>query len=132
MPNLFVYGTLKQGRGNHGWLSEKEVTFLGKAYLPNASVYGLNCGFPAVVLDTEHFVVGELYEVSDEVNYNVTRLEGYHGDGHEYNLYERAKRKVVLDDGGEAEAFVYHFTQKQFDERVANGMTAKLCEDGEW
>ncbi len=74
--NVFVYGTLKAGHGNHRLLETSK--FLGEATtLPRYRLY--DCGhFPCLVdAGTDGCAIqGEVYEVDYEVLTDLDRLEG--------------------------------------------------------
>lgn len=72
---VFVYGTLKQGYGNHRLLS-KEPMLRGAVTLP-CRMISLG-GFPALVpSDDYHEIHGEIYEVDDSTFESLDFLEGY-------------------------------------------------------
>lgn len=105
---VFVYGTLKQGFGNHRLLAD--ATYLGKA------VTTLPCklagyGVPFVWPHADGLPVqGEVYEIGDpETNQlarnRLTRLDRLESNGY---VYDRKPHQVTLLDGGEAhEAWLY-------------------------
>lgn len=73
---VFVYGTLKQGWGNHRLLEHSK--FLGMR--TTKDVYDLrNCGFPYAIRNPEEGrkVLGELYEIDEQTLVNLDRLEGH-------------------------------------------------------
>lgn len=73
--NVFVYGTLKQGFGNHGILNRAK--FVGIGTTVSGAFKMLDGGFPMVLTDGLFKVTGELYEVPDETTLkNLDRLEG--------------------------------------------------------
>jgi gamma-glutamylcyclotransferase (GGCT)/AIG2-like uncharacterized protein YtfP len=85
---VFVYGSLKQGYGNHRLLETS--TFIGKRLTRNTDFYMVSLhSFPGV-LKTESgegfSIMGELYEVDDNTLKNLDILEG---NGHFY------KRELV-------------------------------------
>lgn len=62
--NVFVYGTLKKGEGNHRLMSMSEGVLLyspAESY-PNYTMYDLG-GFPAVVHGGTSCIRGEVYKV---------------------------------------------------------------------
>lgn len=63
---IFVYGTLKRGGSNHGYLERQ--TFVGSAMTePRYRLYDMG-GFPGMVLDAEHglSILGEVWDVDAE------------------------------------------------------------------
>jgi gamma-glutamylcyclotransferase (GGCT)/AIG2-like uncharacterized protein YtfP len=75
VTKVFVYGSLKQGYGNHPILGTSELV---AQYVtePKYTMYSLGA-FPAVVLDGETAISGEVYDVNDSVFKALDRLEGY-------------------------------------------------------
>lgn len=69
---IFVYGTLKRARSNHGWMSGQ--TFISQAMTqPRYRLYDLG-GYPGMVLDEKQGVSihGEVWEVDADC---LTRLD---------------------------------------------------------
>lgn len=81
---LFVYGSLKEGFGNHDLLESSN--FLGSYHTeyPHYRMMSLG-GFPGVIeLDDcgqHHYILGELYEVDD---ITLARIDMLEGNGHFY------------------------------------------------
>lgn len=81
---VFVYGTLKQGFGNHDWFLDREdVEFLGR-HIVSGPYRMCDLGyFPAVVRDddgdtaVDRPIVGEVYRVPPEVLDALDVLEGH-------------------------------------------------------
>src|ERR1700754_1715947 len=70
---VFVYGSLKAGFYNHGFL--EHMTFLGKAISPPRFAM-LDLGsFPAVIRG-KHHITGEIYAVDRPTMADLDRLEG--------------------------------------------------------
>ncbi len=93
MTKLFVYGTLKQGRGNNRHYLN-DAKFLGYAKT-DRDIWGLvDMGaFPAMTYG-EFQVEGEVYEVNDEQLSRIDRLEGV-----DSGLYTR--HTIVIDIDGD-------------------------------
>jgi len=96
-----VYGTLKQGHGNHYLL--KDAAFLGTAM--TGSPYRLFCvGFPVLLPGTEAEpglpVVVELYEVTRK---QLRRLDRLEGNG---RMYQRSRRRFKFA-GYSQRAWIY-------------------------
>ena len=99
MTNVFVYGTLRKGRGNYGLL-ERSI-FVGSAVTVRKYAMYVS-GIPYVTeLERETTIVGEVYEVDEFTLDRLDQLEG-HPD-----FYERRKIKVFLEDGRKIKAFLY-------------------------
>lgn len=105
---IFVYGTLKQGFGNHHYL--QSATFVGCGY--TKIKYSLYVeGIPFVVKDnpTSH-IFGEVYLVDDLALHRLDSLEG-HPD-----WYRREQVAVILTDRPiqtEDMAWLYFYPEKR-------------------
>jgi len=88
---IFTYGTLRRGYGNHPLLGDSK--YLGDARTePKFTM--LNMGrFPGLVASGETAVVGELYEVDEDVLAELDHLEGHP------NFYRRSPITVIGDSG---------------------------------
>lgn len=75
MHRVFVYGTLRHGFGNHRLLLESN--YLGNHKTePEYNMVSLGA-YPAVLPNGITSIVGEVYEVNDEVFQRLDQLEGY-------------------------------------------------------
>jgi len=75
MNNLFVYGSLKQDGPNHFLLRGEQNIFFGQARTVNPDFSLLSLGkFPAMV-EGDHFVSGELYQIDQSTEQRIDRLE---------------------------------------------------------
>lgn len=113
-----VYGTLKQGNGNHRLLTG--ATLLGSDVLRNNwRMYHLG-GFPGVkyVPDMGDIHV-EVYEVDEATFERLDRLEGYNHAAPMHGLYDRME---TMTSFGQAWIYIY------------NGYVHKdwLISDGNW
>ena len=103
-----VYGTLKQGHGNHHrYLSDSYYTGSGstKDKLPLV-ISGLPYLFKKP--GTGHHVEVEVYQVTDAVLRALDGLEGHP------NWYRRESTTIELDSGGSIEAWVYFMTDDSY------------------
>lgn len=104
----FVYGTLKRGHHNNGWLQPDESTFIGEFETQDFyEMKSVGDHFPAVVKNKVARIKGELFEVHTEEQ--VDDLDQLESNG---SMYERElvrlvgfKEKVwmyfwLLDDDG--------------------------------
>ncbi len=94
---VFVYGSLKAGQDNHGWLNGGES--LGRRRLIGAHLHDLGA-YPMAVLKpgSEAVIHGELYSVDPAGLARLDRLEGYP------DYYDRSRCR--LSDS--SAAWVYH------------------------
>ena len=113
---VFVYGTLKQGNGNHGALQGAE--FLGRCYLEGDYTL-LNLGwYPGLVRtrseQSNGRVFGEVYKVTEEHLHTMDMIEGHP------NFYERIKVKTPWKN-----TWVYVLPDEYLEHH-------EVCEDGLW
>ncbi len=130
---VFVYGTLRQGQGNHRLLAAAQ--FLGvyrtDQHAPREHFVLVDCGaFPALVpvADDAPDVVGELYTVDDD---ELARLDALEGVPH---LYERRMIDVVDDETGcRAVAWTYYQPETRRRPVIASGdwLRRHVCNDCE-
>lgn len=118
---LFVYGTLRKGEKNH-YLIRKAECIEQNVYIFGA-MYDTGEGYPALLLDNNKKVLGELYRIDEEMLRIVDRLEGYRPERKE-NLYERISIQVFAE-GREYEALVYVAGASM------NGLT-DCIQNGDW
>lgn len=88
MTKVFVYGTLKEGHGNHDYLRTSKL--IRRAYVPGFLLINTT-GYPyAFEAEPTDFVIGEVYEVDDKTLENLDSLEGYpsHYNRAKVNAYE--------------------------------------------
>ena len=115
---LAVYGTLKEGRGNHPVLGNSEL--LGTHVTePNYTMWSLG-GFPAVSLNGNTPITTEIFKVTDEeVLRDVNRLEGFKGvKDDERNWYDT---HTIETPYGNAEMY-YFKTPPSHLRAVENGI----------
>lgn len=104
MKKVFVYGSLKQGFGNHRLLEGSK--YLGEAVTkPEFTMYDLGA-FPAITRGGSSEIHGEVYEVDDNVFQRLDALEGYP------NFYDRMQIETPY-----GEAWVY-FVDKSYNSSV--------------
>ena len=104
--NLFTYGTLLKGKPNSFYLNTSK--YVGDGKLDGIKLFDyinsktLQSMYP-VALDVENgnTLLGEVYEVPDEMLPYLERLEGVP------TLYTRETRDVTLEDGTTVKCFVY-------------------------
>ena len=74
MTPVFVYGTLLSGRYNHDYFL-KGVEFMGEATLQGYALYNLG-SYPGIIPASGERVMGEVYQVDDQILARLDRLEG--------------------------------------------------------
>lgn len=110
MPTLFVYGTLRSGQSNHRFLDG--AVLLADRATTNGTLVDSGNGYPGMLLE-EGIVYGELYEVSEDILFEIDQLESYLGPGHPDNLYERVEVEVIA--GGKTyRAWTYVYLKEDY------------------
>lgn len=106
---LFVYGTLKRGGSNHGWL-EGQIVLGPASTAPGFTLYSLG-KYPGLVADAadRDGVVGELWSVDAAC---LARLDAFEGVPEGLYVRERARLAeippgVSATDAGHAELYRY-------------------------
>lgn len=119
MHSVFVYGTLRQGKGNHKLLVNSN--FVGKAKTVNK--YEMTAsGIPFVDPNKETSnIVGEVYEVNDETLDRLDMLEGYSPEDHNGSWYKRTPVKVKLEQSGEEIDTQIYFNEQKANTVIING-----------
>lgn len=98
--DVFVYGTLRRGFCNHGYLDT--ATFLGPATTRDGHAMYLYEGIPYLVRhEPGPRVAGELYRVGAAILADLDRLEEHP------HVYRRERALIVLTDGREVTAWIY-------------------------
>lgn len=99
MNRVFVYGTLKSGNSVRGLHNTPGAEFVTVATTSSGLYRMIDLGaFPAVLFGGKDDIVGEIWEVTDEVFEQLDRIEGYP------DFYTRT---IVQTDQGYA--WMYHF-----------------------
>jgi gamma-glutamylcyclotransferase (GGCT)/AIG2-like uncharacterized protein YtfP len=111
---LFVYGSLRSGFRHpaYGYISRYF------SFVSLAKIKGIVCdagSYPAALPATdESFVIGELYEIKneDEFDWAIAQLDDYEGlnaEEGETCLFKREITEVYLNDSPKTQAWVYWF-----------------------
>jgi gamma-glutamylaminecyclotransferase len=95
---VFVYGSLRQGFGNHKYYLQGRADFQGEGLTaPEYTLLNLGA-FPGVVKAGNTAITGEVYGVSEGLLRELDRLEGHP------NFYRRTP--ITLQDGREVEMYI--------------------------
>ncbi|MBN3554488.1 gamma-glutamylcyclotransferase [Fictibacillus nanhaiensis] len=100
---VFVYGTLRKDGSNAHFL--QHVIYIEHRCYAEGQLYDTGWGYPALILEKDKWVTGELYEVTTEELKQLDELEDF-VENRADNLYDRISAKVHTTNGKE-EAFVY-------------------------
>lgn len=120
---LFVYGSLRSGFHHpaYGYIS-RYFTFLSDARV-KGNLYDMG-DFPAAVpANEEHYIIGELYQISrpDELPWAMAQLddyEGLHTENNEPALYKREQVQIYLKNGQTTNAWIYWYNGRITDEKL--------------
>ncbi len=124
MHRIFVYGTLKQGFGNHDRIFGGFDIKITPAWT-YGKLYDLGC-FPALT-EGNNTVYGELIEFDNpEILRRVDCLEGYKGTNHPHNYYERRMIDVFVGSDT-VNAWVYVLSDEQIKQ-----YDGKIIVSGKW
>lgn len=127
---VFVYGTLKEGHGNHDYFlaGNPGVEKLGRCYVTGDFAMYSNGAFPIVTQGDNsmaaHHIVGEVYEIDEETLDALDALEG-HPD-----WYRRVKVETPWK-----KAWMYVMpasSRYPADARVESGCWAMSRDEREW
>ena len=127
---VFVYGTLKQGHGNHEYYlaGNDGVEYLGRCYITGDFTMYSNGAFPMVVKgdnpEALNHIVGEVYEVDEDTLDALDALEGHP---------EWYCREKVLTPWKKAWVYIMPDSGRfPAEARVESGCFAMSAEEAEW
>ena len=110
---LFVYGSLKQGRGGkEASRMAQQLRYIGKAQVPG-TLYDLG-DYAGAIVDTneESFVIGELVELVDSsVLKQLDEYEQYDPHRSRSCLFVRRKVRASLQNGKTVAAWIYVYNR---------------------
>lgn len=108
--SVFVYGTLRKGGSNHFRMDGAE--FVGKGAV-KGEIHVIDTHpelvFPALKLDAEGFVLGEVYQVSETQLKSLDAFEGISERCEEPYEYRRVKADVEMESGEQVCAWVWEW-----------------------
>lgn len=108
--SVFVYGTLRKGGSNHFRMDGAEFAGSGKVrgeiYLIDSNPHLI---FPALNLDGEGWVLGEVYRVSETQLKALDEFEGISERYEEPYEYRRVMTAVEMDSGEKGYAWVWEW-----------------------
>jgi len=98
---VFVYGTLKRGGENHGWISPQRFVAAARTR-PLYRMYDLG-GYPGLIRSSDGLAIeGEIWEVDEDGLVQLDVLEDTAG-----GEYERAKIELEDSAGLAVEGYIY-------------------------
>lgn len=122
---ILVYGTLRKGHAPNRELVIRRAEFKGEVRVPGYDMYKLGW-FPGAKEnpDNKDGIVGELYEIPDNMVEEVTKhldyYEGYLPDNHKQSLFLRTEVNV---QGEPATMYLYNGKTEdlEFVEKIPSG-----------
>jgi gamma-glutamylcyclotransferase (GGCT)/AIG2-like uncharacterized protein YtfP len=106
---LFVYGTLRKEGSNAHYL--QNAKYIEHSCYAEGQLYDTGCGYPALILEKDKWVTGELYEVTKEELKQIDELEDF-VENRADNLYDRITVRIHTTSGKE-EAIMYVMRNKK-------------------
>lgn len=99
MERIFVYGTLRKGMYNYDLYLKRENSFLQYAYVKGTLYTIQSKKYPALVLEGESMVLGEIYELNHEALKKIDEMEEYFGEDCIDNEYNKIICDIYDDNG---------------------------------
>ena len=114
MIQLFVYGSLRKGMYNYERYLKGKSNFVANGVV-KGELYALHdVSYPALLMGDED-ILGEIYEVDEDVAHDIDVLEGYVHDASQ-NDYNKVLMEVYVDSLGQSMLLpVYVFNLERED-----------------
>ena len=126
MQKLFVYGTLKKGKGNHDRiLSGYDIK------ITPAWTYGelYDLGWYPALTQGNNKVYGELIEFDDpEILMKIDWLEGFRRKDSPSNFYDRVKTTVFINSKTPVIAWIYLITSEKIQDIIYEPVSSGVWE----
>jgi len=126
---IFVYGTLRQGMYNYERYLKNENSFKQYAYVKGTLYTIQGVVYPALLLEGNAKILGEIHEISEEKLNDIDQLEGYISQGNVDNDYD----KILCDIYNEQDEIieqlpVYVFNMRKPENQITLGRKI-ICND---
>ena len=102
MSKIFVYGSLRKGMYNYEIYLRDKSKYIGEGYVKGELYTIRGVTYPALI-PGDSFILGEIYEVSEDVEQAIDCLEGYVAESpqNEYNkvicnIYDENKKEIYM------------------------------------
>jgi gamma-glutamylcyclotransferase (GGCT)/AIG2-like uncharacterized protein YtfP len=121
---IFVYGTLRKSGARTISALFPTVKFVGEGKV-RGQLFDLG-SYPGLRLDeNSESVIGEVYQIADEMLADLDEIEGCYPDDDDASLYLRREVTVELIDGTKINCWTYECNENNFQ-------LDKLIDSGDW
>lgn len=112
---IFVYGTLMVGERNYIDVLHDNLTHYENAKVKGTLYYYQKEDYPALT-EGNHWIEGQIFYVNclEEVLKPLDEIEGYLGENHPDNMYNRKIMTAVTGDGKQLQAYAYQINPRLF------------------
>lgn len=128
MVRIFVYGSLRKGHYNYDAYLKDKSTFISYGYV-KGDLYTIEGVIYPALVEGEGTVIGEIYEVSEEVLKAIDELENY-VENDSTNEYNRVLYDIMDEHGNVFETLpVYMFNMHREGKQ---GVLERRIESGDY
>lgn len=116
MEKIFVYGTLRKDMYNYDLYLKQENSFCQYAYVKGTLCTIQSKKYPALLLEGNSMIVGEIHEVNQDVLKKVDAMEEYFFDGCIDNEYNKIMCDIYDENNNILEKLpVYVYNMKNIE-----------------
>lgn len=133
---IFVYGTLRKGMYNHDLYLKDNDGFKGIGFVKGRLMTLKGKNYPALLLEGDDLILGEIYEVDNSVVDLLDELESYIGENNLNNEYNKIICDIFNADGqiiDRIPVYVYNTNNlinvKLLNEVIKNGDFVKYSQN---
>ena len=120
---IFVYGTLRQGQYNYDIYLKNNATFLNFGFIQGELYEIKGKVYPAFLPEGNHMIIGEIYEVDEEVLRKVDAMEECIDEDETKNEYIKKNCSIYNDQGqviDDLPVYVYNMNNPMNVPRLGN------------
>lgn len=115
---IFVYGSLRKGMYNYDIYLRDNSELLGIGYVKGELYTIKDVKYPALI-QGDSLVVGEIYEVNDNLVGDLDAMEHYFGEGHSENEYHRIDTPILNKNGKQIDILpVYWYNEEALKQNL--------------
>lgn len=133
---IFVYGTLRKGMYNYDLFLKNKNSFKGTGFVKGKLITLKSKNYPALLLEGDDLILGEIYEVDSSVVDLLDELESYIGENNLNNEYNKIICDIFNTNGqiiDRIPVYVYNTNNlinvKLLDEVIKNGDFVKYSQN---